>query len=118
MLDHNIFSVIFIFPILNLLVALYKGFLFLGFPGAFGFAIIALTCIIRLLMHPVFKKQFETTKKMQDLKPHLDALSKKHKQEPKKLQEEHMRLYKEAGINPMMGCLFAIVQMPVFIGLW
>jgi YidC/Oxa1 family membrane protein insertase len=55
---------------------------------------------------------------MQDIKPHLDKLSKQHKNDPKKLQQEQMKLYQEAGVNPMAGCLFAIVQIPIFIGLY
>lgn len=118
MLDHNIFNTIFVFPTLNLLVFFFKALSFLKIPGAFGFAIIALTIFVRLLLHPFFEKQLETTKKMQDLKPHLDRLSAKHKKDPKKLQAEQMRLYQEAGINPAVGCLFMIVQIPIFLALY
>ena len=81
-------------------------------------AIIGLTVVIRLILHPFFKKQLETSKKMQDLKPHLDKLSQKHKNDKKRLQEEHMKLYQQAGINPATGCLFMIIQIPVFIALY
>jgi YidC/Oxa1 family membrane protein insertase len=118
MLDPNIFNTLFVFPILNLLVLLYKGFLFIKLPGAFGFAIIGLTMLIRGAFNPFFKKQIETAKKMADLKPHLDHLSTKHKDDKKRLQEEQLRLYKEAGINPASGCLFMIIQIPVFIALY
>lgn len=118
MLAPNFFTTTFVFPILNLLVFFYKIFLFLKIPGAFGLAIIALTACIRLILHPFFNKQLETSKKMQDLKPHLDRLSHKHKGDKKRLQEEHMKLYQKAGINPAAGCLFMIVQIPVFIALY
>ena len=118
MLSPNFFTTTFVFPILNLLVFFYKIFLFLKIPGAIGLAIIALTAVIRLLLHPFFKQQLETSKKMQDLKPHLDRLSQKHKSDKKKLQEEHMKLYQQAGINPASGCLFMIIQIPVFIALY
>ena len=118
MLSPNFFTTTFVFPILNLLVFFYKIFLFLKIPGAFGLAIIALTAVIRLLLHPFFKQQLETSKKMQDLKPHLDRISQKHKSDKKKLQEEHMKLYQQAGINPASGCLFMIIQIPVFIALY
>ncbi len=118
MLDHNIFNTIFVFPILNVLLLFYKGLTLIHLPGAFGFAIISLTVFIRLLLHPLFQKQIETTKKMQDLKPHLDKLSSKHKKDPKKLQSEQMRLYQEAGINPATGCLFMIIQIPIFLALY
>ena len=118
MLQPNFFNTIFVFPIINLLVAFYDAFLFLKVPGAFGFAIIALTVFIRFLFQPFFHKQMHTAKKMQELKPHLDKLSAKHKQDPKKLQQEQMKLYQEAGINPASGCLVMIIQLPVFIALY
>lgn len=112
------FFTIFVQPILNLIIALFKLFESAGLPGAFGLAIIALTAGIRFILHPFFKQQMHTTKKMQELKPHLDELSKKHKDDPKLLQQEQLRLYQEAGVNPMAGCLFALVQIPIFIGLY
>ncbi|MDO8497288.1 MAG: YidC/Oxa1 family membrane protein insertase, partial [bacterium] len=54
----------------------------------------------------------------QDVKPHMDKISAKHKKDPKKLQQEQMRLYKEFGINPASGCLFMIIQIPIFISLY
>lgn len=114
----EIFHTIFVEPILNILVGFYKLYLTIGLPGAFGFAIISITVLVRFILHPFFKQQMLTTKKMQDIKPHLDKISKKHKNDAKKLQQEQMRLYKDAGINPAAGCLFAIVQIPLFIGLY
>lgn len=96
----------------------YKLFMQVGIPGAFGFAIISITLLVRVLMHPFFKQQMDTAKKMKELKPHLDKVQKKHKDDAKKLQQEQMRLYQEAGINPAAGCLFAIVQIPLFMGLY
>lgn len=118
MLQPNIFNSIFVIPILNLLIGFYKVFTMIRLPGDFGFSIIALTVFVRVILHPFFKNQMETAKKMQDLKPHLDRIQDKHKKDPKKLQEEQMRLYQEAGINPASGCLFMIIQMPIFIGLY
>jgi len=105
-------------PILNLLVLLYKAFLILHLPGAFGFAIIGLTILVRLILHPFFKQQIETAKKIQDLKPHLDRLNKKHKKNPTLLQQEQLKLYQQAGINPASGCLFMIIQLPIFLALY
>lgn len=118
MLSPNIFTTIFVFPILNLLIILYHLFLILKLPGAFGFAVIGLTLVIRLLFHPFFKSQMETAQKMQRLKPHLDKLAKKHKKNPRKLQQEQLKLYQEFGVNPASGCLFMILQIPVFIALY
>jgi YidC/Oxa1 family membrane protein insertase len=118
MLEPNFFNQLFVYPILNLLVLLYKGFSFFKIPGAFGWAIIGLTLIIRLLLNPFFKSQMNTAKKLSEVKPHLDHLSKKHKDDPKRLQQEQLKLYQQHGINPASGCLFMIIQLPVFIALY
>jgi YidC/Oxa1 family membrane protein insertase len=114
----NIFHIIFVQPILNLLVGFYKLFLTIGLPGAFGFSIVAITILVRIVLHPFFKQQMDTAKKMQDIKPKLDTLSKKHKNDSKTLQQEQMRVYQEAGVNPAAGCLFAVIQIPVFLSLY
>ncbi len=114
----ELFHVVFIQPILNILVAFYNLFLTIGLPGAFGFAIIAITILVRIVLHPFFKQQLSTAKKMQDIKPELDKITKKYKGDQKKLQQEQMRIYQEAGINPAAGCLFAIIQIPIFLSLY
>lgn len=111
---HTVFEI----PLQNLLLFLNNVFVTLHIPGAFGFAIIALTILIRLVLHPLFKQQIHTAKKMSDLKPHLDNLSAKHKSDPKKLQQEQLKLYQDAGINPASGCVFLIIQIPIFIALY
>lgn len=118
MLNPTFFNSVFVFPILNLLVLLYKAFLFLKLPGSLGFAIIGLTALIRLLFQPFYKQQIEMTKKMHELKPHLDKLSEKHKDNKKALQEEQLKLYQKAGINPASGCLVMIIQLPIFFALY
>jgi len=118
MLQPSFFNSVFVFPILNLLVLLYKGFLLINLPGAFGFAIIGLTVFVRGIFQPFFKKQLETSKKMAELKPHLDRLTEKHKNDQKTLQQEQLKLYQKAGINPTSGCLFMIIQIPIFIALY
>lgn len=114
----GLFNTFLVIPVVNTL--LFFNFLFssLHVPGSFGFAIIALTVAIRLLLNPASKQQLELAKRMQEAKPHLDKLSEKHKDDKKKLQEEQMKLYKEMGVNPAAGCLYALVQIPVFIGLY
>ena len=114
----SLYHVILFQPTVNVLVLLYTIFAKIGLPGAFGLSIIALTAIVRLAMQPFYAHQMETSRKMAEMKPHLDILSKKHKDDKKKLQEEQMKLYKEKGINPAMGCLLAIVQIPLFIALY
>jgi len=62
--------------------------------------------------------QLKSAKKMADMKPHLDALSAKHKDNKKALQEAQLALYKEHGVNPAAGCLPTLVQFPILIALY
>ncbi len=114
----TIYNLIFATPLTNLLVVFYKLFEAIALPGAFGFAIIALTVFIRALLQPFFHKQMEATHKMAAIKPQLDHLNKKHSGDKARLQKEQLKLYQEAGINPMQGCLLMIVQIPIFIALY
>lgn len=118
MINPTFWNQILVWPILNLLIGLYVGFSFLQIPGALGFAIIALTVIIRILLTPLTHAQLRSAKKMQELKPRLDELNKKHKGDKVKLQQAQMALYKEMGVNPAAGCLPLLVQFPVFIALY
>lgn len=114
----DFFNSYFVHPLLNVLVVFYKLFEGTGIPGTLGLAIITFTVFVRLVMYPLYKKQMDTTRKINELKPHLDRLSELHKEDKQKLQQEQLRLYQEAGINPLSGCLLAIVQIPIFIALY
>jgi YidC/Oxa1 family membrane protein insertase len=91
---------------------------YIHFPYAFGFSLVALTVLVRLALQPFFYQQVKMSKQMEALKPRLDELSKKHKDDAKKMSEEQMKLYKEMKVNPASGCLIALVQMPIFIALY
>ena len=118
MTDPSIWNQVFIWPILNALIALSKGFAFLGVPGSFGLAIITLTIIVRLLLYPLTTPQLKTAQKMAELKPHLDALKEKHGHDKQKFAQAQMDLYREHGINPAAGCLPLLVSLPFFIALY
>ncbi|PIZ99613.1 MAG: hypothetical protein COX78_01660, partial [Candidatus Levybacteria bacterium CG_4_10_14_0_2_um_filter_35_8] len=105
-------------PILNILMAIYKGLLFLHVPFALGFSIIGLTILIRLVLYPFIGAQLKASKKMQELNPHLKKLKDTHKNDAKRLQQETMKLYKEHGVNPLAGCLPVIIQLPIIWGLY
>jgi len=83
-----------------------------------GLAIIALTLFIRSVLIPVTLPSLRSAKKMQELKPSLDSLKKKHKNDKKKLQQAQMELYKQHKINPAAGCLPQIAQIIVLISLY
>jgi YidC/Oxa1 family membrane protein insertase len=118
MTNPNLWNQILVWPILNVLIALYKLFEFLHVPGPLGFAVIGLTLIIRLILYPLMAAQLRSAKKMAKIKPHMDALALKHKDDKKALQQAQMDLYKEHGINPAAGCLPLLIQMPVLIALY
>ena len=83
-----------------------------------GISIIVLTIIVKLLLFYPTQKSLEGQKKMQLLQPKLDAVRKQHKDNPTKMQEETMRLWKEHGVNPAQSCLPLLLQFPVLIGLF
>lgn len=114
----DLFNLVFFGPVINVLVLIYQGFSAVHIPGALGFSIIILTVIIRLLVWPFMSSQIKTTKKMADLKPHLDELKNRHKDDKKALASAQMALYKEHGVNPAGGCLPALIQIPIFIALY
>jgi YidC/Oxa1 family membrane protein insertase len=100
-------------PVLNVLIALSQLL-----SGEFGLAIIALTIIVRLISWPLTKRQLNSTKALQDMQPKLQELQKKYGKNQRKLQQETMKIYKEAGVNPL-GCLWPmLVQFPIWIALY
>ncbi len=90
----------------------------IGTNFAWGLAIIALTLLVRLAMHPLTQKQMVSMQKMQKLQPMLNVLQEKYKDDKDELQRQTMELYKENKINPMSGCLPLLIQLPIFILLY
>jgi YidC/Oxa1 family membrane protein insertase len=81
-------------------------------------SIVILVVLMRLVMVPLFIKQMHTTRKMSALAPQMQALRKKYKNDRQTLNQETMRLYQEAGVNPLMGCLPVVAQLPVWFALF
>jgi YidC/Oxa1 family membrane protein insertase len=81
-------------------------------------SIVILVVIMRLIMVPLFIKQMHTTRAMSALAPEMTALRKKYKDDKQTLQQETMKLYQQAGVNPLMGCLPIALQFPLFIALF
>jgi YidC/Oxa1 family membrane protein insertase len=84
----------------------------------YGIAIILLTGLVRLVFWPLTHKSTESMKKMQELAPLMNELRERYKNDPKKMQQETMMLYKAHGVNPLSGCLPMLVQIPVFFALY
>ena len=84
----------------------------------YGWAIIIITIIIKLITWPLQTKSFTSMQKMQKVQPELKALQEKYKDDKAKLQQEMMLLYRKHGVNPMGGCLPMLLQMPIFFALF
>jgi YidC/Oxa1 family membrane protein insertase len=109
-----LFDFLLVDPMTNILVAIAQVF-----GGNFGIAIIIFTLIMRLVTWPLTASQYKASRAMQAIQPQLQELQKKYKgKDPKKLQQETMALYREAGVNPF-GCLIPmLVQFPIWIALY
>ena len=91
----------------------------LGVGMNVGIAIILLTFIIKLVLFPITYKNFLSSAKMRVIKPHLEKLNEENKNaDPVKKQQATMALYKKTGVNPLAGCIPAVLQMPILIALY
>ena len=100
-------------PLLKILIVLTGVF-----GGSFGWAIIALTAMIRTILLPLSLPAMRSAQKMQNLKPQLDELKKRHSGDKRRLQQEQLQLFKQEGINPAAGCLPTLIQFAVLIALY
>jgi YidC/Oxa1 family membrane protein insertase len=87
------------------------------FSGSYGIVILLLTFIIRLLMSPFTYKSYVSSAKMKALKPEMDELREKLGDDKQAFGIKQMELYRQAGVNPLGGCLPALLQLPVFFAL-
>lgn len=95
---------------------LYKFLQFLyGIIGNWGLTIIALTVIVRVILHPLNSKQMRSMQQMQRLQPRLKVLQEKYANDKEALSRETMTLYKENNVNPASGCLPLLIQLPILI---
>ena len=89
-----------------------------GFVGNFGLSILVLTVVLRGLMFPFANKSYESMSKMKKLAPEIEQIKKRNDKDPAKVQQETMALYQREKINPLMGCLPVLVQIPIFFSLY
>lgn len=106
-----------VYPLSQLLIDVAKFF-----GGSFGWSLIVVTILIRLLILPLMIKQMRSSKAMQALQPELKKLkeqySSKDQKTQQKLQQETMALFQKNGVNPMAGCFPLIIQMPILVGFY
>ncbi|MFZ1585851.1 MAG: membrane protein insertase YidC, partial [Saprospiraceae bacterium] len=93
-----------------------------NFLGTFfnnqGLVILLLTLLVKLVLWPLTYKMIYSQSKMSSLKPQLDKLKEKHKDDAQKIQMETMAMYREFGVNPLGGCLPMLLQMPIWFALY
>lgn len=89
-----------------------------GVLPSYGIAIIVMTIVVRIVLSPVTYKSYLSQAKMKVLRPEINELNEKFKDNPMKKQQETMKLYSKAGASPMSGCLPALMQIPVFYALF
>ncbi len=104
-------NVFFIIPLFGFLTS---------FMGNYGWAIVVMTIIVKLLMSPLLYKSFLSSAKMKVLKPEIQQINDrlKGKENAMKRQQETMAVQRKAGVNPMAGCIPALLQMPIFFALF
>jgi YidC/Oxa1 family membrane protein insertase len=100
------------YPMFLLLYWIYKFF------HSWVAAIFILTLLVRIIFFPLSITSTKSMKKMQELAPKLEELKKKYGNDPQKLQQELLKLYKDVGFNPASGCLPILVQIPIFFALY
>ena len=88
------------------------------FVQNYGLSIILFTILVKVLLLPLTIKQTKSTKAMQDIQPKIKDIQTKYKDKPEKQQQEIMKIYTEAKINPLAGCLPLLIQMPILIALF
>lgn len=99
---------------------LHEVFGNIGLPYTWGLAIVAITILLKIILWPLQTKSMrsmkEMSEKMKVINPRMEELRKKYKDEPQKLNEEMMKLYRQYKINPIGGCLPSLMQLPIFLG--
>ena len=91
---------------------------FFKFSGNYGYAIILLTVLVRIVFFPLNNYAFKSMGKMKVLQPEMARLKELHKNDKQELQKAMMKLYKTEGINPASGCFPILVQIPIFFSLY
>lgn len=91
---------------------------FHGWTGNYGIAVILLTLAVKLVLHPLTRRQLRSMKEMQFLAPQITALRAKYKGEPQRMNAEVMNLYRAHKVNPFGGCLPLLLQIPILWALF
>jgi YidC/Oxa1 family membrane protein insertase len=107
-----------VWPLANILIGLDSMLEGMGIPYSWGWSIILFTLIIKIVTFPLNLSQIRGMQAQKELQPLLAELQKKYGKDRERLAQEQMKLYKEAGVNPLSGCLPLLIQMPILFGLY
>ncbi len=105
-----------LWPICQVLLSIL--FLFQSFVSNWGVAIILLTVLVKVVLMPLTHKSFQSAEKMKALKPEVDKINEKFKDDPAAKQKEIMAMYKQNKVNPLGGCIPSLLQMPIWFALY
>ena len=92
--------------------------LFRKFISNYGIVILLLTLFIRLIISPLSYTSYLSSAKMKVLRPEIDKLKEKYGSDQQQISVEQMKLFREAGVNPLGGCIPALIQLPIFFALY
>ncbi len=107
-----------VWPLANILISISNFLENIGIVYYWGWAIIVFTFIVKLITFPLTLQQTRGMQAQKDLQPRLQELQKKYGKDREKLAAEQMKMYQEAGVNPLSGCLPLLIQMPILFGLY
>lgn len=102
------------FPLGKILLFIYERLAF----NNYGFAIIIFTLFIRLLLLPLYIKQYHSTARLQEIQPQIQEIQKKYRNDKERLNQELVKVYRENNVNPAGGCLPTLLQMPILFSLF
>lgn len=100
----------------NIMAGLLTGIA--NYTGNYGLALVVFAAVIKTILYRPTLSMYRSQKDMEKIKPRMEELKKLHGDDQKKLNEEMMKMYQEAGVNPLAGCLPLFIQMPILFGIW
>lgn len=115
---NGVWQMVVVWPLAKALIYIDQFLLNANVPYHWGFAIISFTVLVRLVMFPLTLSQIRGMQAQKELQPKLQELQKKYGKDREKMVAEQTKLYQEAGVNPLSGCLPLLLQMPILFGLY
>lgn len=103
-------------PLVRYIIIPY--FYWIGDYMSIGLAIVLFGVLVKMVLYPLTMKSYKSMAAMKELQPKLKEIQEKYEDKPQKQQEATMKLYKEAGVNPLGGCLPNLLQLPILLTLW